>query len=130
MSFTIDENFEPRAPADLVAAWQLDPLDEQAGDYLVVDRVDFVRIACVAAETGARFQRDGMGQDPMDWMLSPCDLFDGRPPIEACRRKDACSLAILVHGLGLAVDIGPLELNRLFAEHGLASCDPAVGWMA
>ena len=130
MTFTIDANFEPTDRAELAAAWQLDPLDDQTGDYLVVDRVDLVRIACVAAETGARFQRDALSQCPMDWMITPSDLFDGLPPIEACKRKDACSLAILVHGLGLPVDIAPAALNTIFAESGLVSDEEVEGWPA
>ena len=130
MTFTIDANFEPRDPVELAAAWQLDPLDEELGDYLVVDRVDLVRIACVAAETGARFQRDGLGHDPMDWMLTASDLFGGHPPIEACKRKDACSLAILVHGLGLPTNIGPDELNSIFLESELIAPDTQEGWRA
>ena len=130
MTFTIDANFEPTDPAELAVAWQLDPLDDQTGDYLVVDRVDLVRIACVAAETGARFQRDALLQCPMDWMITPSDLFDGLPPIEACRRKDACSLAILVHGLGLPVDIAPAALNAIFAENRLVSDEEVEGWPA
>ena len=129
MTFTIDANFEPQDPAELAAAWQLDPLDDKTGDYLVFDRVDLVRIACVAVETGARFQRDGISQCPMDWMLSPSELFDGRPPIEACRRKNACSLAILVHGLGLPTDIAPAELNSIFVENELVSHDADEGWL-
>lgn len=130
MTFTIDTNFEPPDPAVLAAAWRLDPLDDQPGDYLVVDRVDLVRIACVAAETGARFQRDGLGHDPMDWMLSASDLFGGHPPIEACKRKDACSLAILVHGLGLPSDIGPEEVASIFLENGLIAFDTQEEWRA
>ena len=130
MTFTIDANFEPRDPVELANAWQLDPLEEELGDYLVVDRVDLVRIACVAAETGARFQRDGLGHDPMDWMLSASDLFGGHPPIEACKRKDACSLAILVHGLGLPTNIGPDELNSIFLESELIAPDTQEGWRA
>ena len=130
MTFTIDANFEPRDPVELAAAWQLDPLDEELGDYLVVDRVDLVRIACVAAETGARFQRDGLGHDPMDWMLTASDLFGGRPPIEACKRKDAFSLAILVHGLGLPTNIGPDALNSIFLESELIAPDTQEGWRA
>ena len=128
MAFTIDANFEPVDPAESAVAWQLDPLDDQTGDYLVVDHVDMVRIAYVAAEAAARFQRDGLGQDPMDWMLSPSDLFNGHPPIAACRRKNACSLAILVHGLGLPEDISPTQLNAVFAENGLLEVDSDAGW--
>lgn len=130
MTFTLDANFRPRTAAELTSAWQLDPLGDERGDYLVVDRVDIVRIACVAAETGARFQRDGLAQDPMDWMLSASGLFAGRPPIEACRRKDACSLAILVHGLGLPGDITPAALNSLFVENELVTAEAQEEWVA
>lgn len=130
MTFAIDANFEPTDPAELAAAWQLDPLDDQTGEYLVVDRVDLVRIACVAAETGARFQREALSRCAMDWLITPSDLFDGLPPIEACRRKDACSLAILVHGLGLPVDIAPATLNTIFAESGLVPDEEVEGWSA
>ena len=129
MTFTIDANFEPRDPAELAAAWQLDPLDDETGDYLVVDRVDIVRIACVAAETGARFQRDGISQCPMDWMLSPSELFKGCPPIEACKRKEACSRAILVHGLGLPTDIAPAAFNSILPENELTSDALEKGWL-
>lgn len=130
MAFTVDTNFRPRSGAELTAAWRLDPLQDERGDYLVVDRVDIVRIACVAAETGARFQRDGLAQDPMDWMLSSSNLFGGRPPIEACRRKDACSLAILVHGLNLPADIAPAELNSIFVENDLVPIEAQEEWVA
>lgn len=130
MTFTIDTNFEPRDPAELATAWQLDPLGDEAGDYIVVDRVDLVRIACVAAETGARYQREGLSQCPMDWMLSPSDLFSGKPPIEACKRKNACSLAILVHGLGLPTDISPATFNAIFVDNELVSEVMDEGWLA
>lgn len=130
MTFTVDTKFAPRDRAELASAWQLDPLEDERGDFMVVDRVDIVRIACVAAETGARFQRDGLTTDPMDWMLSASELFSGCPPIEACRRKDACSLAVLVHGLGLPADITPSALNAIFADHGLVPDEPQEEWLA
>lgn len=129
MTFTVEPDFESPDPAELTDAWQLDPLNDELGGYIVIDRVDIVRIACVAAETGARFQREGLGQDPMDWMLSPASLFAGRPPIEACRRKNACSLAILVHGLGLPSNISPASLNSIFIENELLGADEQYQWM-
>ena len=128
MTFTTDWNFIPPDPAEVCAAWQLDPLEEERGGYLVIDRVDIVRIACVAVETGARFQRDGLAQDPMDWMLSSSSLFGGHPPIAACRRKDACSLAILVHGLGLPSDIAPDSLDSILIENGLKDVEAYEEW--
>lgn len=130
MTFTIDDKFSPQDPATVSAAWRLDPLEDERGGYLVVDRVDIIRIACVAAETGARFQRDGLAQDPMDWMLTSSSLFGGRPPIDACRRKDACSLAVLVHGLGLPSNIGAGELNSIFVENGLVPVEAQEEWGA
>ncbi len=129
MTFTIDANFEQPDPVELAAAWQLDPLDDEVGDYLVLGRVNVVRIACVAAETGARFQRDGISQCPMDWMLSPSELFDGLPPIEACKHKDACSRAILVHGLGLPADVHPATLSSIMSDNGLVSDALEKGWL-
>lgn len=46
-------------------AWLLDPLEETSGGKITVERVALVRIACVAAETGARLQRDGLAHDPL-----------------------------------------------------------------
>jgi hypothetical protein len=97
-------------PASL---WALDPLGDDRGGSLTVDRVGIVRVVCVAAETGARMQRDGLSTDPMDWMLSPLALFGGRPPIEACMELPHCNQAILLHGLGLDLDIDPRAFCRL-----------------
>ena len=69
--FEIDPHFE-QAPVD----WALDPLEDGSGGMLAVHRVALVRIACVAAETGARMQRDGLAEDPVGWMVSPLELFD------------------------------------------------------
>lgn len=115
MSDTADYEFEPffeQAPVD----WALDPLENDSGGMLAVRRVALVRIACVAAETGARMQRDGLAEDPVSWMVSPLELFDGRAPIEACMELSACSKAILLHGLGLALDADSATINRLLVE--------------
>lgn len=129
MTFTVDTAFSPRTGAELAAVWDLDPMDDDRGDYLVVDRLEVLRIVLVAAEAGARFQRDGLARDPLGWMISPADLFGGRPPIEACRRRDACSLALFVHGLGLPADIGPVALNALVGDAGLLPPGLEEGWL-
>lgn len=120
MSDAADYKFEPcfeEAPAN----WALDPLESGSGGMIAVRRVALVRIACVAAETGARMQRDGLSVDPVDWMVSPLALFDGRAPIEACMEREACSKAILLHGLGLALDADATAIARLLAQdrHGV-----------
>lgn len=116
MSDTADYEFDPyfeHVPED----WALDPLENESGGMLAVRRVALVRIACVAAETGARMQRDGLAEDPVAWMVSPLALFEGRAPIEACMERSACSKAILLHGLGLGLDADPAVIDRLLFDH-------------
>lgn len=116
MSDTADYEFDPnfeQAPED----WALDPLEDESGGMLAVRRVALVRIACVAAETGARMQRDGLAEDPVGWMVSPLELFEGLAPIEACMERNACSKAILLHGLGLGLDADPAVIDRLLFDH-------------
>lgn len=96
--------------------WAFDPLDDDSGGMLAVRRIALVRIACVAAETGARLQRDGLSVDPIGWMVSPLELFEGRPPIEACMERGACAKAILLHGLGLDLDADPVVIDRLLLD--------------
>ena len=115
MSDTADYEFEPHFEQAQVD-WALDPLEDDSGGMLAVRRVALVRIACVAAETGARMQRDGLAEDPVDWMVSPLKLFGGLPPIEACMEKDACSKAILLHGLGLGLDADTEAMDQLHFE--------------
>ena len=108
--FEFDAFFE-----EPVAGWALDPLEDGSGGMMAVKRVSLVRIACVAAETGARMQRDGLATDPVGWMVTPLELFEGRAPIEACMEKEACSQAILLHGLGLDRDADPVTMDRLLS---------------
>jgi|GEM_PF-1286319 len=114
--FEFDTSFYDEAPAD----WALDPLAEETGGMIAVQRVSLVRIACVAAETGARLQRDGLSVDPVGWMITPLELFEGRAPIEACMEREACSKAILLHGLGLGLDADPRVMSRLLASRDAA----------
>ena len=116
MSDTADYDFDPHFEQDPVN-WALDPLEDESGGILAVHRVALVRIACVAAETGARMQRDGLAEDPVSWMVSPLELFEGRAPIEACMELSACSKAILLHGLGLGLDADPAVIDRLLFDH-------------
>lgn len=116
MSDTADFKFDPHFEESFVD-WALDPLEDESGGMLAVRRVALVRIACVAAETGARMQRDGLAEDPVDWMVSPLELFEGRAPIEACMERSACSKAILLHGLGLGLDADPAAIDRLLFDH-------------
>ena len=116
MSDTAEFEFEPYFE-QRAEDWALDPLEDESGGMLAVHRVALVRIACVAAETGARMQRDGLAEDPVDWMVSPLELFEDRAPIEACMERSACSKAILLHGLGLGLDADPAAIDRLLFDH-------------
>ena len=125
MSDTADYEFDSYFE-ESAADWALDPLEDESGSMMVVRRVALVRIACVAAETGARMQRDGLAEDPVGWMVSPLALFEGRPPIEACMERSDCSKAILLHGLGLGLDADPATIDRLLVE-GSASLETGRG---
>lgn len=59
--------------------WNLDPLGSKTGGSLLVDRVALIRIVCVAAETGARMQREGLAVDPLAWMTTSLAVFRGQP---------------------------------------------------
>ncbi len=98
--------------------WFLDPLESSAGDEAtqLVCRRALVRIALVASEAGARFQREGLSQDPMTWMVSPLDMFAGLPPIEACMTLKGCARAVLVHGLCLDLDASAEDIAALMGS--------------
>ena len=94
-----------------------DPLDDDALTDVTVNTTKrgLVRLALVAAETGSRFQREGVAHDPMAWMLAPRALFDGASAIDACLNRDACMRGILVHGLGLGLDVERSAVDALMA---------------
>lgn len=83
-----------------------DPLAADAPDdeLVLTTRRALVRIALVASETGARFQRDALDHDSMAWMLAPRALFDGRAPIDACQDVESCRRGVLLHALGHSLD--------------------------
>jgi len=95
-----------------------DPLDDDHADddCVVLTRRRLVRLALVACETGARFQRDGVRHDPMAWMLAPRRLFGGRTAIDACLELDGCNRAIVLHGLALGLDADEEEIDALLSD--------------
>lgn len=95
-----------------------DPLAEDAcdDDRIVLTRRRLIRVALVAAETAARFQRDGIARDPMAWMLAPRRAFAGKSPLDACVDLDDCTRAIVIHGLGLPLDPTIEEIDALLAD--------------
>lgn len=74
------------------------------------------RLVHVAAETGARFVRESVDQDPLDWMLTNRELFDGRAAIDACREEEGFRRAVLLHGLSVGLDAEPQVLAGIPAS--------------
>lgn len=117
------KNLKLKAPRSATTAaseanrWMLDPLDHGHEETeLVLTLREIVRVTLVATEVGARFQREGIGTDPMAWMLAPRRAFNGIPPIEACIAQSDCARAVLIHGLGLDLDIGSDALDALMSD--------------
>ncbi len=97
--------------------WMLDPLDHADDDECItLTRRQIVRVTLVATEVGARFQREGISTDPMAWMLAPRRVFGGIPPVEACIMQSNCARAVLIHGLGLDLNIAPDDLDVLLDD--------------
>lgn len=66
-----------------------------------------LRLAHIAAETGARFVRERIDCCPIDWMLRPLQMFDGRAAISCCGSAEGYRKAMLLHGLSLGMDASP-----------------------
>lgn len=81
-----------------------------------VGRMQLGRIVMLAAETGARFERDGILADPAAWMVAPRRLFGGNSAVEACRDERPFLRAMLLHGLSAGLDADPELVDALVAE--------------
>lgn len=95
-----------------------DPLGEdQLDDELVVlTNRQWMRLVFVAAETGARFQREGIDVDPIDWLSAPRRMFDNRCALKACSELPSFVRALIVHGLSIGLDAWPEDLDGLRAD--------------
>jgi hypothetical protein len=98
----------------------VDPLgQDQPGDPIVtMTERQLIRIVFVAAETGARFERERIDMDPAAWLFAGRRLFHGRAAVMACRERDAFVRALLVHGLSIGLDASPEAVDALVAEDG------------
>lgn len=107
----------PAGTAEVAMSYE-DPLDgDQAGDRSVLaTRRGLTRLALVAAETGARFQREGEDTDPMSWLLAPRRLFRGSTAIEACLAREDFLRALILHGLSLGMDAEPAQIDALLCD--------------
>lgn len=105
----------PVAPPHIRLPDPLDP-DEIDDQLEVVSRRALLRLALAASETGARFQRDGLTDDPLTWLTTPNELFGGASGINACLERRSCLRAVVLHGLGLALDTDLRQLDDLIGD--------------
>jgi hypothetical protein len=114
------ETFLPASMPNLV-----DPLDFDSADdeVVVTTKRALIRLALVAADTASRFEREGIGHDPVAWMLAPRALFEGRAAVDACLAREECLRAVLLHGLSIGLDADPSELDALLDENADDTCD-------
>lgn len=100
--------------ADLCSRYP-DPLGGDASDDVPVVTTTrrLARLSLAASEVGARFGREGLPGDPSAWMLSPRLMFGGRAAVDACQDLAGLERSLLMHGLGMELDAGPEDLERL-----------------
>lgn len=79
------------------------------------------RLGYVAAEFGARFVRGGRDVEPIQWLMSPSRLFDGRTPLHACQKPEGFRRAVVLHGLGLGLDAEPATVEGVPVRHFLST---------
>lgn len=98
----------------------LDPLDPDLPSDLAVtlSHRQLGRLVFIAAETGARFEREGANVDPVGWLFAPRDLFNGRQAIVACKEREPFVSAIILHGLSIGFDADPNEIDALMSDDG------------
>lgn len=117
-------------PLPYGTAW---PYDDPMGVDLPSDRRlsttarAVARVAYVASEAAARFERCGTRADAMAWMSSPRDLFGGRAAIEACLELDDCARGVLAHMLEADPDVDAEELDDLIGSGGFPVPPSMVG---
>lgn len=107
-------------PASDPAPGYEDPLDADASSDrpVLATHRGLTRLALVAAETGARFQREGEGHDPMAWLLAPRRLFGGATAIDSVLGREDFMRALLLHGLSIGLDAEPAFIDGLVDADG------------
>lgn len=113
----------------ILSKWDCDPLDADAPDDVSFRTSSrrLLRLAIAAADAGARFAREGLEQDPAVWMLTPRDLFDGLPPIEACQELGHFARSVVLHAIGLDLDADPETIDALICDEDDGADDDGTG---
>ena len=107
----------------------LDPLDPDltSDPQLTLSHRELGRLVFIAAETGARCEREGAEVDPVSWLFAPRVLFGGRQAVVACKERQAFVSAIILHGLSIGFDADPSEIDVLVAEGDRPESNGQVG---
>jgi hypothetical protein len=115
---TISQTTTAGRPAPAAKAGPGDPLDQDSpfDDVVITTSRALCRLALIATETGARFQREAEPHDPMAWLLSPRHMFAGSTALEACLEREHFMRALLLHGLSLGLDADPDEIDGLLDD--------------
>lgn len=117
-AMTISGTKAASAGAQALKASPGDPLDADSpfDDVVITTSRALCRLALVATETGARFQREAEPHDPMAWLLAPRRMFGGSTALEACLDREHFLRALLLHGLSLGLDAHPDEIDGLLDD--------------
>jgi len=117
-AMTISRTTNARTPAPAAKAGPGDPLDADSpnDDVVITTSRALCRLALIATETGARFQREAEPHDPMAWLLAPRRMFAGSTGLEACLEREHFLRALLLHGLSLGLDADPEEIDGLLDD--------------
>lgn len=117
----MEDPFSPNDPVSdpIYDAWEVeDPLgrDRDTDIQIVTTRRALCRMAFVAAETAARFEREGIDYDPIAWMMTPRRLFEGESALDACLERTGFKRAVILHGLSIGVDAYPHQIDELMDD--------------
>jgi len=119
--------------AELEVAY-LDPLDPDlpSDPQVTLSHRQLGRLMFIAADTGARFEREDVDADPVGWLFAPRNLFDDRQAVVACQQREPFVRAMVLHGLSLGLDAdlgvidGLIEDDRYRVLGGVAERDLPV----
>ena len=101
-----------------------DPLFDRviSGARIASDsRLADTRLLYVAAETGARFVRERINVDPLDWLFAEREIFDGRTAVATCHKAEEFRRATILHGLSLGLDVAPYVVEGIPAHEFLSN---------
>lgn len=85
------------------------------------DQLAIARLLYVAAETGARFVRDRIDVEPLDWLFAEREVFDGGTAVSSCTAAEGFRRAAVLHGLSIGLDAAPRVLEGIPAFDFLSS---------